>query len=248
MDDSQRSRLLIFGATGGIGSALARRMADRGAELVLASRGRARGEALAEELGARWIEADVTRPGEVERAVEVAVERLGALDGIALCVGSILLKPAHLVRDEEWEQTLALNLHPAFRVVRAAGHHLAEHGGSVVLFSTTAAQVGLANHEAIAAAKAGIEGLVRSAASSYASRGLRFNAVAPGLVKTPLSERLRKSDASRKVSEALHPLGRLGEPDEVAEVAAWLLGPSSGWVTGQVVAVDGGISTVRPKR
>jgi NAD(P)-dependent dehydrogenase (short-subunit alcohol dehydrogenase family) len=121
-------------------------------------------------------------------------------------------------------------------------------GGSVVLMSTAAAHVGLPNHEAIAAAKAGVEGLARSAAATYASRGLRFNVVAPGLVETPLSERITSSEAGRKASLAMHPLGRLGEPGEVAGVVSWLLGAESSWVTGQVFVVDGGLSAVRGGR
>lgn len=243
----EAKRILVFGATGGIGGALSRRLRARGDRLALSARGAERGEALASELDAPFFEADVTAAGEVERVAKEAHEALGGLDGVALCVGSILLKPAHLVRDAEWDGTLALNLTAAFRVVRAAGKQMAKEGGSVVLFSTTAAQVGLPNHEAIAAAKAGIDGLVRSAAATYASRGLRFNAVAPGLVKTPLAEHLTSRDEARKASIAMHPLGRLGEPEEVAAVAAWLLSEEASWVTGQTIAIDGGISRVRPR-
>ena len=105
----------------------------------------------------------------------------------------------------------------------------------------------MANHEAIAAAKGGINGLVISAAASYAPRGLRVNAVAPGLVRTPLAERLTSSEATLKASTALHPLGRIGEPGDVGAVLAWLLDPATTWVTGQVISIDGGLSSVRAK-
>jgi NAD(P)-dependent dehydrogenase (short-subunit alcohol dehydrogenase family) len=117
----------------------------------------------------------------------------------------------------------------------------------VVLFSTAAAAVGLPNHEAIAAAKAGVEGLVRSAAATYASQGLRFNAIAPGLVRTPLSARITSSETALKASVAMHPLGRIGEPDEVASLAAWLLGPDATWATGQVYTLDGGLAALRAR-
>jgi NAD(P)-dependent dehydrogenase (short-subunit alcohol dehydrogenase family) len=120
-------------------------------------------------------------------------------------------------------------------------------GGSVVLVSSSAAHVGLANHEAIAAAKGGVEALVRAAAATYAPRGIRVNAVAPGLVRTPLSARITENPAGEKASVAMHALGRLGEPADVAAAIQWLLGPDSGWVTGQVQRVDGGLATVRPR-
>jgi NAD(P)-dependent dehydrogenase (short-subunit alcohol dehydrogenase family) len=121
------------------------------------------------------------------------------------------------------------------------------HGGSVVLLSSAAARLGIANHEAIAAAKAGVLGLVLSAAASYASRAIRVNAVAPGLVRTPLTAPLTMDETALKRSTALHPLGRIGEPDEVASAIEWLLDPGQAWVTGQVIGVDGGLATVRSR-
>jgi NAD(P)-dependent dehydrogenase (short-subunit alcohol dehydrogenase family) len=122
-----------------------------------------------------------------------------------------------------------------------------QDGGSIVLVSTAAARIGIANHEAIAAAKAGILGLTLSAAATYAGRRIRVNAVAPGLVETPLSERITRSEANRKASEAMHALGRLGKPGDVASLMAWLLDPENEWVTGQVFGVDGGLATLRSR-
>jgi NAD(P)-dependent dehydrogenase (short-subunit alcohol dehydrogenase family) len=160
-------------------------------------------------------------------------------------VGSILLKPAHLTSTADWSATIATNLTSAFGCVRAAGRLLKAEGGSVVLVSSAAARVGLANHEAIAAAKAGIMGLVLSAAATYARQKIRFNAVAPGLVRTPLAAGLVASELAEKASIGMHPLGRLGEPGDVARAIVWLLDPAQSWVTAQVIGVDGGLADVK---
>ena len=157
---------------------------------------------------------------------------------------SILLKPAHMTTADEWHETVARNLTSAFATVRAAGRVMTT-GGSVVLVSTVAAAVGLANHDAIAAAKGGVSALARSAAATYAGRRLRVNAVAPGLVDTPLAARITGNPMAMELSRAMHPLGRIGTADDVAAAIEWLLDPATSWVTGQLIGVDGGLSTVR---
>lgn len=122
-----------------------------------------------------------------------------------------------------------------------------DRGGSVVLVSSAAAEVGLANHEAIAAAKGGVAALARAAAATYAASNIRVNAVAPGLVETPLTERITRSPAARQSSEQMHALRRLGTPDDVASLIAWLLDPGNAWVTGQVIGIDGGLARVRSR-
>ncbi len=238
--------VLILGASGGIGSALARRLASAGTRLVLAGRDPARLEAVAAETGGTTFVLDATKPAEVEAAAAKAVELHGRLDGLASCVGSILLKPAHLTSEEEWDSVVTTNLKSAYSAVRAAARAMAA-GGSVVLVSSAAARLGLANHEAIAAAKAGVIGLALSAAASYAPKGLRVNAVAPGLVRTAMTARITANEAALKASTAMHALGRVGEPEDVASAIAWLLDPAQSWVTGQVIGVDGGLATLRSR-
>jgi NAD(P)-dependent dehydrogenase (short-subunit alcohol dehydrogenase family) len=238
---------LILGAGGGIGSATARLLAERGANLVLAGRTSGSLDSLADETGGIVHLLDATDTAAVAEAVDRTVAEFGRIDGIANCVGSLLLKPAHITTDEEWDDTIATNLRSAFAAVRAGAKAMRSDGGSVVLVSSAAAQIGLANHEAIAAAKGGIVGLTLSAAASYASANVRVNAVAPGLVRTRMTERLTASETAEQASLAMHALGRLGEPEDVAAAIVFLLDPANSWITGQVLGVDGGLGSVRPR-
>ncbi|MBT9606426.1 SDR family oxidoreductase [Microbacterium sp.] len=229
------ANFLLIAASSDIGQATARRLRDAGHRVLTTAR------------DSSVIEPDAVLDATDFDAVDRVVGEAGELDGIAVFAGSMLLKPAHLVSRAQYDETIAASLTTSFAVVRAAGTHV-RGGGSVVLSSSAAALAGLSNHDAIAAAKAGVIGLTLSAAASYASRGLRINAVAPGLVQTRLTEGLTSSDMSRKVSEAMHPLGRLGEPDDVARAVEFLLDPANDWITGQVLGVDGGLGSLRPRQ
>ena len=230
---------IVIGGGGGIGRALVERIGRPDHETVVLSRNPDHHqdlEATCSVCDARDIE-----------ALDAAVAEVAArqpVTGLVNLAGSILLKPAHMISPAEWAETIATNLTTAFACVRAAGRHM-KSGGSVVLASTVAAGTGLPNHEAIAAAKAGVEGLTRSAAATYAGRGLRFNAVAPGLVDTPLAERITRSEKALEHSRRMHPLGRIGRPDDVASAIAWLLSDGSDWTTGQVIGIDGGLGQTR---
>jgi 3-oxoacyl-[acyl-carrier protein] reductase len=240
-------KVLVIGGSGGIGAAVARQIVAGGGQVFLAGRNTEKLTATAAELGASWTAVEATDAAAVDACADAATEALGGLTGITNCVGSILLKPAHLTQPEEWQATLAANLTTAFNTVRTAGRLLKASGGSVVLLSSAAARIGLANHEAVAAAKAGVIGLTLSAAATYARAKIRFNAVAPGLVRTPLSAGLLANELAEKASVAMHPLGRLGEPEDVARAICWLLDPQNSWVTGQVLGVDGGLADLKAR-
>lgn len=241
----ESQRVLILGAYGGTGQALARLLVAEGRQVFLAGRDEAKLDSLATELGMPHGRVDAADPDQIDTCADQAVAALGSLTGIANCVGSLLLKPAHLTSTGDWNATLATNLSSGFGCVRAAGRLLRAEGGSVVLVSSAAARVGLANHEAIAAAKAGVIGLMLSAAATYARQKIRFNCVAPGLVRTPLTQGLISSELAEKASVAMHPLGRLGEAEEVARAIAFLLDPGQSWITAQVLGVDGGLANVK---
>ncbi|WP_241676309.1 SDR family NAD(P)-dependent oxidoreductase [Bremerella volcania] len=236
---------MVIGATGGIGSATARLLASRGCRVLLVSHNEEKLQKLAEELDTPYFVADATQFEQVEAAAKHAQEKLGSVDSIINCVGSLILKPAHITTQKDLEQTIALNVTTAFAAIRAASSVMRDSGGSVVLFSSAAARIGLANHEAIAAAKGAVEGLVKSAATTYAGKNIRVNAIAPGLVETPLTEVIWSRPRSAEASKALHPLGRLGKPEEIASLAAWLVDPHNSWITGQIIGVDGGLAGLK---
>jgi NAD(P)-dependent dehydrogenase (short-subunit alcohol dehydrogenase family) len=238
--------VLIFGATGGIGRAIARRLVERGQPVFLAARGEAALAALATELGgARFAVCDVGDPVAIAATVVEAAET-GRLAGLTYCVGSIVLKPLKRATPEDFHTAFALNAVGAALAVQAAEPALRAAGGAVVLFSTVAAASGFPNHAVTAAAKGAVEALTRSLAADLAP-DVRVNCIAPSLIDTPLAKPLTGNPAMAKAIAALHPLPRLGLPDDVAAAAVMLLGAEAGWITGQVLAVDGGRGTVRVK-
>ena len=239
---------LVIGAAGASGTATVRLLTAAGHRVHLAGRDRAALDALAAETAAAGVhELDARDMAAVKSVVDAVADTEGALHAVANLAGSILLKPAHLTTPEEWDDTIATNLTSAFAVVRAAAPRMRDSGGSIVLASSAAAQTGIANHEAIAAAKGGIIALVRSAAATYGASGVRVNAVAPGLTRARMTARLVDNEAQAEASRRMHALGRLGEPEDVASLVAWLMDPANSWVTGQTIGVDGGLGQVHPR-
>lgn len=239
--------ILVTGGSGGIGAQTARRLVARGDRVVLVARDAARLESVASDIGARAYGGDVLDLERMDEIVRRVEEDVGAIDGLVHAVGSIVLRPLHALSLEEWRATLEINATSAFIALKAVVPKMMRRKrGNIVLFSTVAARTGLQNHEAIAAAKSAVEGLVRSAAISYARYGVRVNAVAPALTRTELSRSLWGNEATLEASIAMHPLGRIGEPDDVASAAAFLVSDDAGWITGQVLGVDGGLGAGSP--
>ena len=239
---------LIGGITGGIGSELAVKLGAEGDCVAGYARKAADGDSFSPQDEFMLKTCDATDPKALETVINEFQKDLGSIDSYTHAIGSIYLRPAHLTLVEDWLQTIQTNLSSAFYALRSVTKIMAKQGhGSCLFFSTAAAQTGIANHEAIAAAKGGIEAMVRAAAASYASRGLRINAIAPSLTDTPLSQAIVGSEQALEISKRMHPAGAIGEASDVASLAAWLHSDQAKFVTGQTFVIDGGISKIVPK-
>ncbi len=238
--------ILITGASGGVGQALAARLRGSDWRLALVTRDPHKLSAVD---GDHLITADVSTVAGAADAVAQAQSHFGTAPGyLAHCVGSTLIAPLARVREAQYREVMATNLDSAFFTLQAFLGALtaAKKTGAVVVFSSVVAGMGVANHAAIAAAKGGLEALVRSLAADYSGAGIRINAVAPGLMRSPMTARMLGNEAVEKQIAAQYPLGRFGDADEGASAAAWLLSEQSTWITGQVIHLDGGFSAVRP--
>jgi 3-oxoacyl-[acyl-carrier protein] reductase len=242
------SRIVILGAAGSIGSEVARQIVNEHGTVLLLGRSEEPLRSLANELSQPYSVLDFQDSGQLGDTLRRFIESDGPIHGVVNCIGSVLLKPGHLTTDQEFRTTLETNLFTSFAAIRGSVPHLREKGGSIVLFGSAAAQIGIANHEAIAAAKAGVVGLARSAAATYAANNIRVNVISPGLVRTNLTKRIWDSPTSAAASTQMHPLQRLGEPAQIARLVTWLLDPRNDWITGQVIGMDGGLGSLLPKR
>jgi NAD(P)-dependent dehydrogenase (short-subunit alcohol dehydrogenase family) len=235
---------LITGASGGIGRALARQLHAQGCRVAAVGRDAVR---LADVEADVRIAADTTTPEGAALAIAACQEALGAAPTmLAHCVGSTLIAPLHRTRADAYREVMRVNLDSAVYMLQAWIAALQGAPGAAVFASSVVARIGVANHEAIAAAKGGVEALVRGAAATYAAQGVRVNAIAPGMTDTPMTAGILKIPAMREGAARQYPLGGVQTADQVADVMVWLLGDGAARLTGQVIAVDGGFTTVRP--
>lgn len=237
---------LITGASGGVATALAAHLRAEGWRLALVGRDRERLQPESDDLA---IEADVSTEAGAQAALQAATEAFGEPPGAVVnCAGAVLIAPIGRTSEAQYRDCLSANLDTAFFVSRAYATALQarKRGGALVLFSSVAASVGVGNHAAIAIAKGGIEALARSLAADFSAIGLRVNAIAPGLMETPATAKFVSSDLARRAVSAQYPLGRHGAADDAAALAAFLVSHRAAWISGQVIAVDGGFLSVRP--
>ena len=230
-------KYLIFGATGSVGSSLAQQLKDSGNDIHLVARNESEVKAIAEKLSCSYTVADVLEDGFIEKVKS----DINDIKGIAYCVGSIDLKPLRMVTEADMNKCMKLNLYSAIETIKGFQESLKKNKGSVVLFSTVAAQRGFTNHTIIASAKAAVEGLTVTLAAEFAPY-IRVNCIAPSLSKSKIAEPMLKNPAVAEGIAKAHPLKRLGEGKDSAALAKFLITAESSWVTGQVIAVDGGRS------
>jgi len=228
---------LIVGGTTGIGKSLTDIITANGDKVIVASRSATERIESSDHVSVHDI--DTTNS---EADWSFLPEKL---DGMAFCPGSINLKPFHRFKATDFEEDFRINLVGAVNAIQAALPALKKaEKASIVLFSTVAVQRGLNFHTSIAAAKGAVEGLTRSLSAELAP-GIRVNAVALSLTETPMAERLLSNDSKKEAGNARHALKRFGQPEDIAEMAAFLIGGKSSWITGQIIGVDGGMGTVQ---
>ncbi|MDC1091620.1 SDR family oxidoreductase [Candidatus Pelagibacter ubique] len=230
-------KYLIFGATGSVGSSLAEQLTNSGNDIHLIARNENEVKTIAEKLGCTYTVADVLEEGFIEKVKSDISE----IKGIAYCVGSIDLKPLRMVTEADMNKCMKLNLYSAIEAIKGFQEILKKNKGSVVLFSTVAAQRGFTNHTIIASAKAAVEGLTVTLAAEFAPH-IRVNCIAPSLSKSKIAEPMLKNPAIAEGIAKAHPLKRLGEGKDSAALAKFLITEESSWITGQIIAVDGGRS------
>ncbi|MDC0328484.1 SDR family oxidoreductase [Candidatus Pelagibacter sp.] len=230
-------KYLIFGATGSVGSSLAEQLKNSGNDIHLVARNESEVKVIAEKLGCSYTVADVVEDGFIEKIKS----DINDIKGVAYCVGSIDLKPLRMVTEADMNKCMKLNLYSAIEAIKGFQESLKKNKGSVVLFSTVAAQRGFTNHTIIASAKAAVEGLTVTLAAEFAPH-IRVNCIAPSLSKSKIAEPMLKNPAIAEGIAKAHPLKRLGEGKDSAALAKFLITEESSWITGQIIAVDGGRS------
>ena len=237
MNSFNNKNILVIGGSTGTGLAIVNQLCQQGAVLYNASR----------HSSTQWtgtvhhIPYDVTDP-----AANLSNSLPANLHGLVYCVGSINLKPFNRLTADDFLTDYRLNVLGATQVLQQALKSLKAAGqASVVLFSTVAAKTGMAYHASIAAAKGAVEGLALSLAAELAPLNIRVNVLAPSLTDTPLAQNLLNTPEKREAAAKRHPLAKVGNPEELAATALFLLGSQSSWITGQVLAVDGGLGSLR---
>ena len=240
------NHIIIFGATGAIGSALAKQITNEGGSVFLAGRDEAQTQALAAELGAGYSLFDAHDEASIQAVIEMANAK-SPITGLIWAVGSILLKPLAKLSAQDYASTYYVNVIAPALAIRDAAPHLKANQGAVLLFSSVAATQGFVAHGAIASAKAGVEGLGRTLAAEL-SPDIRVNVIAPSLTDSKMAAPLLSNEVMAKGIAAAHPLRRLGEGQDFAALGTLLMdNQRAGWITGAVIAIDGGRQSLRVK-
>ena len=234
-------KILIFGATGSVGSSLTKLLKESSMDAHLIGKNEDEISNLKDQTGFSYSIADVTDQNFIE-TIDKDLDGL-EISGIAYCVGSIDLKPINLVSKKDYLKSFELNLFPIVEIIKKYKDNLKKNKSSVVLFSTVAVKQGFPNHSIISPVKASLEGLTVSLAAELAPN-VRVNCIAPSLSKSKMAGKILSNP---KIAEGIakqHPLKRVGEGNDSAALARFLLSDESSWITGQIIGVDGGRSNV----
>lgn len=235
---------VVTGGGSGIGAACCRLLVAEGANvLVLDCNGQA-AENVAATLGSAASPAavDVTSEAEVQNAMRAFAERFGTIHVLVNNAGVAVRRSASELDDEDWRRVIDVNLRGAFLCSKHAVPHIARQGGSIIHMASVVGITGVRNRAAYSASKGGLVALTRNMAMDYAQSAVRVNCVCPGFVRTPFTKALLADPEREARLTSLHPLGRIGEPDDIAKTVLFLASDDSSWITGQVIAVDGGFS------
>ena len=233
------AKYLIFGATGSIGSNLANQLYNSDQNIHLVGRNEKEVKSLAEKFKCTYSIADVLEDDFIEKVKS----EISEVKGIAYCVGSIDLKPLKIVKEDDFQKCMKLNLYSAVKIIKDYQDSLKKNQGSIVLFSSVAAQRGFPNHSIIASVKAAVEGLTISLAAEFAPN-IRVNCIAPSLTNSKISQPILKNNMMAEGIKKAHPMKRIGEGKDIAAMAKFLLTEESSWITGQIIGVDGGRSSL----
>ena len=229
-------KFLIVGGSSGIGLALTNRLDRGGNKVIVLSRNK---NQLQLNNNIEHYKFDVLDQSQIPSSFE------DELDGLVYCPGSINLKPFRSFKEQDYIDDFRINAVGAVKVINQYLPNLKKvEKSSIVLFSTVAVETGMPYHASIAMAKGAVEGLTRSLAAEFAPK-IRVNAIAPSLTDTPMASKLLSNDEKKEASAKRHPLNSVGKPEEIANAAFYLLSDESSWVTGQILHVDGGISSLR---
>jgi len=231
--------VLVINGSGSIGSALVNELTNDGANVVYTSNKNA------DSYPSESIHWKYSGEDSVKELFEDLKSKIDRLDALVNCLGSIFLKPAHLTTANDFDDVLDINLRSSFFLIKEAIPMMKKNGGNMLFFSSAASNIGLANHEAIAAAKGGLEGLVKSTAATYSKNNIRVNAIALGMVESNLSSKIISNPMSLEISKKMHSLGRIGSPDSVSKIAKQLIIDENSWITGSIINLDGGLATTK---
>ncbi len=236
-------KILIFGGTGTIGFSIAKKMKEEGYLPIIISRNEEELALKAKQINCEYEICDVLKNDQIEK---IATKYNKNVFGLAYCVGSINLKPIKITNDEDFIESFKVNTLGATKAIKSNLSNLTNNNGSILLFSSIAVRQGFTNHSIVSTSKGAIEGLTLSLAAEFAPK-IRVNCIAPSLTDSKMSQKIVSNDTIRKAIENMHPIPKIGQGQDFADLSSFLLSEKNNWITGQIFHIDGGRSTLRIK-